>query len=99
VDNLLDQQFETTAPGRVWTTDITYIPTDEGWLYFAGHRDLFTGEVVGYAMSARMTKALVMQPLFRAVVAKRPAKGLIHHSDRGSQYCSLNTENSLSSSG
>jgi putative transposase len=86
-DNLLNQQFETNAPGRVWTTDITYIPTDEGWLYLAGHKDLFTGELVGYAMGARMTKALVMQSLFRAVAAKRPEKGLIHHSDRGSQYC------------
>jgi len=87
VENLLNQQFETTAPGKVWTTDITYIPTDEGWLYLAGHKDIFTGELVGYAMGARMTKALVMQSLFRAVAAKRPAKGLIHHSDRGSQYC------------
>jgi transposase InsO family protein len=87
-DNLLNQQFETTAPGKVWTTDITYIPTDEGWLYLAGHKDLFTGEIVGYALGARMTKALVMQSLFRAVAAKRPAKGLLHHSDRGSQYCS-----------
>lgn len=86
-ENLLNQQFETTAPGKVWTTDITYIPTDEGWLYLAGHKDLFSGELVGYAMGARMTKALVMQSLFRAVAAKRPAKGLIHHSDRGSQYC------------
>jgi transposase InsO family protein len=87
-ENLLNQQFETTAPGKVWTTDITYIPTDEGWVYLAGHKDLFTGEIVGYAMAARMTKALVMQSLFRAVAAKRPAKGLLHHSDRGSQYCS-----------
>ena len=86
-DNLLDQRFETTAPGKVWMTDITYIPTDEGWLYLAGHKDLFTGQLVGYAMGARMTKALVMQSLFSAVAAKRPAKGLIHHSDRGSQYC------------
>jgi len=86
-ENLLNQQFESTAPGKVWTTDITYIPTDEGWLYLAGHKDLFTGELVGYALGDRMTKALVMQSLFRAVAAKRPAKGLIHHSDRGSQYC------------
>ena len=86
-DNLLEQRFETTAPGKVWVTDITYIPTEEGWLYLAGHKDLFTGQLVGYAMGARMTKALVMQSLFSAVAAKRPAKGLIHHSDRGSQYC------------
>jgi transposase InsO family protein len=86
-ENLLDQKFETSAPNRVWVTDITYIPTGEGWLYLAGHKDLFTGEIVGYAMGPRMTKSLVSQSLFRAVAAKRPQKGLIHHSDRGSQYC------------
>jgi transposase InsO family protein len=87
-DNLLDQQFEAAAPNRVWVSDITYIPTDEGWLYLAGHKDLFNGELVGYAMGERITKNLVSQSLFRAVAAKRPAEGLIHHSDRGSQYCS-----------
>ena len=68
-------------------SDITYIPTDEGWLYLVGLKDLFSGELVGYAMSERMTKTLIMQGLFRGVSAKRPAKGLILHSDRGSQYC------------
>lgn len=68
--------------------DITYIQTDESWLYLAGHKDLFTGEIVGYAMGTRMTKNLVSQSLLKSVAAKRPAKGLIHHSDRGSQYCS-----------
>jgi transposase InsO family protein len=87
-DNLLDQQFETATPNSVWVSDITYIPTDEGWLYLAGHKDLFNGEIVGYAMSERITKNLVSQSLFRAVAAQRPAEGLIHHSDRGSQYCS-----------
>lgn len=87
-ENLLAQQFETTAPSRVWLSDITYISTGEGWLYLAGHKDLFTKEIVGYAMGARMTKNLVSQSLFRAVSAKRPSAGLIHHSDRGSQYCS-----------
>jgi len=87
-ENLVDQHFEVSAPNRVWVTDITYIPTDEGWLYLAGHKDLFTGEIVGYAMGPRMTKSLVIQSLFRAVAAKRPQKGLIQHSDRGSQYCS-----------
>ena len=72
---------------EVWLSDITYIPTEEGWLYLAGHKDLFTGEVVGYAMGSRITKHLVSQSLFRAVAAKRPGAGLIHHSDRGSQYC------------
>jgi len=87
VENLLNQRFEAEAPNQVWLSDITYIPTGEGWLYLAGHKDLFTGEVVGYAMSERMTKNLVSQSFLRAITAKRPAAGLIHHSDRGSQYC------------
>src|SRR3990172_11073746 len=87
-ENLLGQQFKVYEPNTVWVSDITHVPTDEGWLYLAGHKDLFTGEIVGYAMGERLSRALVMQSLFRAVAAKRPAKGLIHHSDRGSQYCS-----------
>jgi putative transposase len=86
-ENLLNQQFEATRPNEVWLSDITYIPTEEGWLYLAGHKDLFTGEIVGYAMGNRITKNLVSQSLFKAVAAKRPGSGLIHHSDRGSQYC------------
>ena len=85
--NRLNRQFTVKAPNQAWVTDITYIPTDEGWLYLAGLKDLFSGELVGYAMSNRMTTPLVMQALFRAVAAKRPEKGLLHHSDRGSQYC------------
>lgn len=85
--NLLARQFVVTAPNRAWVTDITYIATDEGWLYLAGVKDLFNGELIGYAMAERMTKSLVMQALFQAVAARRPEKGLIHHSDRGSQYC------------
>ena len=85
--NLLEQKFTATAPNQIWVTDITYIPTDEGWLYLAGHKDLFSGDLVGYAMSERMTKNLVSQSLFRGVAEKRPSPGLIHHSDRGSQYC------------
>jgi transposase InsO family protein len=87
-ENLLAQQFEAATPNSVWVSDITYIPTDEGWLYLAGHKDLWNGEIVGYAMGERITKNLVSQSLFRAVAAKRPPEGLIHHSDRGSQYCS-----------
>jgi len=86
--NALGQQFKVYAPNRVWVSDITYIPTDEGWLYLAGHKDLCTGEIVGYAMGERLSRNLVSQSLFRAVIAKRPEKGLLHHSDRGSQYCS-----------
>jgi putative transposase len=88
-ENLLQQQFQATKPNQVWLSDITYVPTDEGWLYLAGHKDLFTKEIVGYEMGERMTKNLVSQSFFRAVETKRPAKGLMHHSDRGSQYCSL----------
>jgi putative transposase len=87
VENLLNQQFEATGPNEVWMSDITYICTEEGWLYLAGDKDLFTGEIVGYAMGHRITKNLVSQSLFRAVAAKRPGPGLIHHSDRGRQYC------------
>jgi len=87
-ENLLGQQFKVYEPNTVWVSDITYVPTDEGWLYLAGHKDLFTGEIVGYAMGERLSRNLVSQSLFRAVVAKRPTQGLIHHSDRGSQYCS-----------
>jgi putative transposase len=87
-ENILNQQFQVSEPNKVWLSDITYVPTDEGWLYLAGHKDLFTHEIVGYAMGERMTKNLVSQSLFRAVEAQHPAKGLTHHSDRGSQYCS-----------
>lgn len=86
--NLVDQVFQTNRPGQIWLGDITYIATDEGWLYLAGYKDIFSGEIVGYAMSERMTKGLVIRALFRAASAKRPEKGLILHSDRGSQYCS-----------
>jgi len=86
-ENLLNQEFEVRGPNEVWLSDITYIPTEEGWLYLAGHKDLFMGEIVGYAMGNRLSKNLVSQSLFKAVAAKRPGPGLIHHSDRGSQYC------------
>ncbi len=87
-ENLLDQKFEVTGPNQVWVSDITYVATGEGWLYLAAHKDLFNGAIVGYAMGPRITKALVLQSLFRAVASRRPEKGLINHSDRGSQYCS-----------
>ncbi|SRR5512139_598595 len=86
--NLLKRGFKASAPNQIWLSDITYIPTGEGWLYLAGHKDMFTGEIVGYAMGPRITKTLVSQSLFRAVAGKRPLPGLMHHSDRGSQYCS-----------
>jgi putative transposase len=88
-ENLLEQKFEAEAPNEIWVSDITYIPTDEGWLYCAAHKDLFNGEIVGYALGSRITKGLVIRSLFKAVATKKPQPGLIHHSDRGSQYCSL----------
>ena len=86
-DNVLGQVFAPTRPNEVWTGDITYLPTDEGWLYLAALKDVFTCEIVGYAMGERMTTDLVSRALFRAVGQHRPPSGLIHHTDRGSQYC------------
>lgn len=85
--NLLDRQFAVAKPNLAWVADITYLATDEGWLYLAGLKDLFDGELVGYALGERMTQDLVMKALFRAVAKRRPGKGLLHHSDRGGQYC------------
>ena len=98
-DNLLGRQFKVCGPNTVWVTDITYVPTDEGWLYVAGHKDLFTGEIVGYSMGERLTKNLVSQSLLRALRAKRPGRGLMHHSDRGSQYCSQEYRSLMEQSG
>ena len=95
VDNLLGQKFTVLAPNRIWTSDITYISTDEGWLYCAAHRDLFNGEIVGYALGSRLTRGLVITSLHMAVARKRPSPGLIQHSDRGKQYCSQDYQNLL----
>jgi transposase InsO family protein len=94
--NLLEQQFKVSQPNKVWLSDITYVPTDEGWLYLAGHKDLFNSEIVGYAIGERLTRNLVSQSLLKAVAVKRPAGGLIHHSDRGSQYCAYEYQRMLS---
>jgi putative transposase len=94
-DNLLAQTFTATRPNQTWVTDITYIVTAEGWLYLAEIKDLYTCEVVGHAMGARMTTDLVSHAVVRAVGAKRPRAGLIHHSDRGSQYCAQDYQNQL----
>ena len=86
--NVLDQKFEASRPNQSWVSDITYIWTSEGWLYLAGVKDLYTKELVGYAINKRMTADLVCRALNMAIKNKRPSKGLIVHSDRGSQYCS-----------
>ena len=87
-ENLLNRQFRPTAPNRVWVADITYIPTNEGWLFLAAIKDLYTCEIVGWAMNKQMTKQLVIDALRAAYWRKKPRPGLLHHSDRGSQYCS-----------
>lgn len=86
--NLLAQDFGVARPDEVWTADITYVATEEGWLYVAAIKDLFAGQIVGRSFGQRMTTELVARALEQAVAARRPAEGLIHHSDRGSQYCS-----------
>lgn len=87
-DNLLARDFTPTAPNQAWTSDITYLWTDEGWLYLAIVLDLFNREVVGWSLKSRMTAAIVTDALTMAWFRRRPAPGLIHHSDRGSQYAS-----------
>jgi putative transposase len=86
--NLLDRQFQTYRPDLIYTADITYIPTAEGWLYLAVVLDLYTRMVIGWAMSERITRELALDALHMAWFRRRPAPGVIHHSDRGSQYCS-----------
>jgi putative transposase len=87
-DNLLNQEFEATAPNKVWMTDITYIWTRQGRMYLASVMDLYSRKTVGWSLKSRMTNELVLEALDRAVVAQNPSPGLLHHSDRGSQYAS-----------
>jgi putative transposase len=86
--NLLDRNFAPSAPNRAWSADLTYVWTDEGWLYLAVVLDLFNREIVGWSIKPRMTTDLVTDALTMAWFRRRPAPGLIHHSDRGSQYAS-----------
>ena len=87
-DNVLNRQFKVLAPNKVWVTDITYIGTGEGWLYLATVMDLFSRRIVGWSVGSRMTRELVLDALDQAYERRKPAQGLIHHSDRGSQYAS-----------
>ena len=73
------------APNRVWTADITYIPAGEGWLYLAIVLDLFSRQIVGWAMDATMSQQLTLRALTMAIQCQLPGRGLVHHSDRGSQ--------------
>jgi putative transposase len=84
--NLLDRHFAPTASNQVWTADMTYLWTDEGWLYLAVVLDLFNREVIGWSLKPRMTTDLVTEALTMAWFRRRSAPGVLHHSDRGSQY-------------
>jgi transposase InsO family protein len=86
--NLLNRNFNPEAPNQVWTSDITYLWTGEGWLYLAIVLDLFNREVVGWSLKPRMTADIVTDALTMAWFRKKPTAGLMHHSDRGSQYAS-----------
>ena len=84
--NVLDRQFSITRPNRVWAGDITYVWTAEGWLYLAVVLDLYSRAVIGWALEARLTGDLTQQALTMAIRHRTPKAGLLHHSDRGSQY-------------
>lgn len=87
-ENTLDRQFEPAAPNEVWAADITYVWTREGWLYLAVVMDLFSRRIVGFSTQKTMERQLVIDALKVALGRRRPGAGLLHHSDRGSQYAS-----------
>jgi transposase InsO family protein len=95
--NLLDRNFEAAGPNKIWAADITYIPTREGWLYLAVCIDLYSRMVVGWSMDSRITKQLVVDAFNMAARNRPGARGLVHHSDRGSQYASQEFQNILQS--
>ena len=97
--NVLARQFAASSPDTAWVTDITYIPTGEGWLYLAVILDLFSRLVVGWAMSERITRQLALDALGMALARRRPPQGLLHHSDRGSQYASTEYQHQLARHG
>lgn len=86
--NHLSQQFDVTEPNKVWVSDITYVPTEEGWLYVSVSLDLFSRKVVGLSMGSSLETPLVVKTLDQAFTHRKPSKGLMHHSDRGCQYTS-----------
>lgn len=87
--NLVDQEFHIEEPNRVWVSDITYVWTLEGWVYLSSIMDLFSRKIVGWSLGNTMKKELTIQSLNMALISRQPTtKELIHHSDRGSQYCS-----------
>lgn len=86
--NLLNQNFSSPSPNKIWTGDITYIPTNQGWLYLAVVMDLYSRKIVGYSFSKSISTELAVEAMKMALVHRKPSDGLIFHSDRGSQYTS-----------
>lgn len=97
--NLVKRLFNVDSPNTVWVADITYIRTLEGWLYLASIMDLFSRKIVGWSLGASMRKELILKALEMAVDSRSPRRGLIHHSDRGSQYCSKDYTEVLNENG
>ena len=97
--NTLERQFSVTAPNRVWAGDITYVWTAEGWLYLAVVLDLYSRAVIGWAMGPRLTAELARAALTMALWRRKPARGLLHHSDRGVQYASGDYQRLLADAG
>ncbi len=97
--NMLMREFHIEAPNTAWVTDITYVATQEGWLYLAVILDLFSRRVVGFSMSDRITRQLVLEALHRALEGRPGVRDLIHHSDRGSQYASHDYRRALDDAG
>jgi putative transposase len=97
--NLLGRQFTTDAPDKVWVTDITYIWTDEGWLYLAAILDLYSRKVVGWSLDESLERHLALDALRMAMDARRPLPGLVHHSDRGVQYACDDYQKALATNG
>ena len=93
--NVLARKFDVDLPNTAWVTDVTYVWTHEGWLYLAVLLDLFSRRVVGWAASANNDRALAISALDRAVTARNPRAGLLHHSDRGSVYASADYGDAL----
>jgi putative transposase len=97
--NILDRNFEVGLPNTAWVTDVTYVWTQEGWLYLAAILDLYSRRVVGWAASASNDRALALDALARATATRKPAVGLLHHSDRGSVYASADYGDALTKIG
>jgi len=98
-DNLLQQDFQATAPNQRWVTDITYIRTEEGWLYLAAIMDLYSRAIVGWAMDKQMTVNLVCSALMMGLSRRKVTSGLLLHSDRGVQYTAVDYQQQLTDHG